>query len=94
MKPLEKDCARIQMLIATLVPLLGGLPPCSVRGSSWPLGRQSLKAMAARALGESLSSSLGKTCMGMCGGVGVMVVRRCKGVREVCGVVRASELGA
>ena len=34
MKPLEKDCARIQMLIAILVPLVGGLPPCSVRGSS------------------------------------------------------------
>ena len=73
MYPLEKDCARIQMLIAILVPLVGGVPPCSVRGSSWPLGRQSLKVMAARALGETLSSSLGKTCKGVCvgwGGVG------------------------
>jgi len=66
MNPLEKDCARIQMLIAILVPLVGGLPPCSVRGSSWPLGRQSLKVMAARALGESLSSSLGKPCKVVC----------------------------
>ena len=63
------------MLIAILVPLVGGVPPCSVRGSSWPLGRQSLKVMAARALGETLSSSLGKTCEGVggCGCVGVGV---------------------
>ena len=48
------------MLMAILVPLVGGLPPCSVRGSSCPLGMQSLKVIAACALGETLSSSLGK----------------------------------
>ena len=39
--------ARIQMLIAILVPFAGGVPPWSVRGSSSPLGRQSLKTIAA-----------------------------------------------
>ena len=33
--------ARIQMLIAILVPFAGGVPPWSVRGSFSPLGRQS-----------------------------------------------------
>ena len=33
--------ARIQMLIAILVPFAGGVPPWSVRGSSSPSGRQS-----------------------------------------------------
>jgi len=58
-----QGAARIQMLIAILDPSnpsVGGAPSCKVRGSSSPLGRQSLKTTALCATGATEISSLGK----------------------------------